>query len=105
MGGEDIICGTLTTFMQSWGQARVESTRAAVIMCTEPLWGAVFAIGLGGEPLTGRITIGGIAILAAMALVVRPPRRRRGAPQHHAEPPVVQVDPAWAPRFGMDRML
>jgi len=100
-----IICGTLTTFMQSWGQVRVESTRAAVIMCTEPLWGAVFAIGLGGEPLTGRITIGGIAILAAMALVVRPPHRRRGAPQHHAEPPVVQVDPAWAPRFGMDRML
>lgn len=100
-----IICGTLTTFMQSWGQARVESTRAAVIMCTEPLWGAVFAIGLGGEPLTGRITIGGIAILAAMALVVRPPRRRRGAPQHHTEPPVVQVDPAWATRFGTDRML
>lgn len=100
-----IICGALTTFMQSWGQARVESTRAAVIMCTEPLWGAVFAIGLGGEPLTGRITIGGIAILAAMALVVRPPRRRRGAPQHHTEPPVVQVDPAWATRFGTDRML
>lgn len=100
-----IICGTLTTFMQSWGQARVESTRAAVIMCTEPLWGAVFAIGLGGEPLTGRITIGGIAILAAMALVVRPPRRRRGAPQHHTEPPVVQVDPAWTTRFGTDRML
>ena len=59
----------------------------------------------GGEPLTGRITIGGIAILAAMALVVRPPRRRRGAPQHHTEPPVVQVDPAWATRFGTDRML
>ena len=47
----------------------------------------------------------GIAILAAMALVVRPPRRRRGAPQHHTEPPVVQVDPAWATRFGTDRML
>ena len=100
-----IICGTLTTFMQSWGQARVESTRAAVIMCTEPLWGAIFAIGLGGEALTGRITIGGIAILAAMALVVRPPRRRRGAPQHHTEPPAPQVNPAWAPRLGMDRML
>ena len=64
-----VICGTLTTFMQSWGQARVESTRAAVIMCTEPLWGAIFAIGLGGETLTGRITIGGIAILAAMVVV------------------------------------
>ena len=100
-----VICGTLTTFMQSWGQARVESTRAAVIMCTEPLWGAIFAIGLGGETLTGRITIGGIAILAAMVLAVRPPRRRRGAPQHHTEPPASQVNPAWAPRFGMDRML
>ncbi|WCC80555.1 DMT family transporter [Cutibacterium equinum] len=100
-----IICGTLTTFMQSWGQARVESTRAAVIMCTEPLWGAVFAIGFGGETLTARIIIGGMAILAAMALVVCPPRRRRGVSQPHSEPPASQVDPAWAPRFGMDRML
>ncbi|MDO4411616.1 DMT family transporter [Cutibacterium sp.] len=100
-----IICGTLTTFMQSWGQARVESTRAAVIMCTEPLWGAIFAVGLGGEALTGRIIIGGIAVLAAMALVVRPPRRRRGVPQHHAESPRPHIDPAWAPRLGMDRML
>ena len=58
-----VICGTLTTFMQSWGQARVESTRAAVIMCTEPLWGAIFAIGLGGETLTGRITIGGLSLI------------------------------------------
>lgn len=100
-----ILCGTVTTLAQSWAQARVESTRAAVIMCTEPLWGAAFAIGFGGEPLTGRVLVGGTAILAAMILVIRPPKRRRGVAIHHEEPPQPAIDPAWAPRLGFDRML
>ncbi|WP_071162203.1 DMT family transporter [Acidipropionibacterium thoenii] len=71
-----LLCGAAVTLLQSWAQARVEPNRAAVLMCTEPLWGAVFAIGLAGESLTVSVVIGSVAILAAMVLVVAPARRR-----------------------------
>lgn len=74
-----LICTAVVAFLQSWAQARVDTTRAAILMCTEPLWGAVFGIGLGGEPLTVSIVLGAAAILAAMVLVVHQPRRHRVA--------------------------
>lgn len=101
-----LVCGTLTVFLQSWAQARVEANRAAVIMCTEPLWGAVFAIGFASEALTGRILFGGLTILAAMYLVVRPPHRRRGMVGDLdvtlPERPELGAD---TPRLAFDRML
>lgn len=81
-----VVCSAAIAVLQSWAQARVEATRASVIMCTEPLWGAVFAIGLAGDPVTLRIILGGVSILAAMVMVVRPPRRRRGLTQDEAGP-------------------
>ncbi|MGL5405908.1 MAG: DMT family transporter [Propionibacteriaceae bacterium] len=71
-----IFCGSLTIFLQIWAQAHVEATKAAVIMATEPVWAALFAIIFGGEHLTGRIIIGGTAILAAMILVILVPLLR-----------------------------
>lgn len=81
-----VLCSAVIAVLQSWAQARVEATRASVIMCTEPLWGAAFAIWLAGDPVTVQILLGGASILAAMALVVRPPRRRRGLAQGGDEP-------------------
>ena len=72
-----IICGTLTTFMQSWGQARVESTRAAVIMCTEPVWAVVLALWFGFESLTPQVVIGGSLVVLALMLCVWPGTRAR----------------------------
>lgn len=65
-----VACGSLTIFLQIWAQAHVEPTRAAVIMATEPVWAAAFAVALGGESMTWRIVLGGLAITAAMMLVI-----------------------------------
>ena len=72
-----VVAGALTTVLQTWAQARVEPTRAAVVMAMEPVWAAAFAVALGGERLTGRMVTGGVAILAAMYLVELAPRRPR----------------------------
>jgi drug/metabolite transporter (DMT)-like permease len=44
-------------------------------MAMEPVWAAAFAVAFGGESLTGRMIIGGGAILAAMYLVELAPER------------------------------
>jgi drug/metabolite transporter (DMT)-like permease len=45
-------------------------------MAMEPVWAAAFAVALGGESITARMIIGGLAIVSAMYLVERPQRRR-----------------------------
>ncbi|MBA8794334.1 drug/metabolite transporter (DMT)-like permease [Friedmanniella endophytica] len=64
-----VVAGALAMFLQTWAQARVGATRAAVVMAMEPVWAAAFAITLGSDRLSVRIVIGGLAILAAMYLV------------------------------------
>ena len=76
-----VVAGALTMVLQTWAQARVEASRAAVVMAMEPVWAAAFAVSLGDDRLTLRMVAGGIAILAAMYLVELAPRRRRRAPE------------------------
>jgi drug/metabolite transporter (DMT)-like permease len=71
-----LIASALTMVLQTWAQAHIEPSRAAVIMAMEPVWAAAFAVALGGESITGRMIIGGLAIVSAMYLVERPQRRR-----------------------------
>ncbi|WP_152361681.1 DMT family transporter [Microlunatus speluncae] len=75
-----VIAGTLTMLLQTWAQARIEPTRAAVIMAGEPIWAAAFAVALGGESVTWRMVTGGFAIVAAMYLTELAPRLRRRDP-------------------------
>jgi len=46
-----------------------------VIMAMEPVWAAAFAVAFGGESVTVRMVIGGLAIVSAMYLVEQPERR------------------------------
>lgn len=64
-----VVAGAATLFLQNWAQAYVEPTKAAVIMCSEPVWAAVFAVAVGGEALTWQMVVGGLSILVAMYLV------------------------------------
>ena len=77
-----LVAGALTMVLQVWAQARVEPTRAAVIMAMEPVWAAGFAVALGGESITLRMIIGGLAILGAMYLVELAPRLRSRAEEY-----------------------
>jgi drug/metabolite transporter (DMT)-like permease len=71
-----LIASALTMVLQTWAQAHIEPSRAAVIMAMEPVWAAAFAVALGGERITLRMIIGGLAIVSAMYLVERPQKRR-----------------------------
>jgi drug/metabolite transporter (DMT)-like permease len=85
-----LVAGALTMWLQTWAQARIEPSRAAVIMAMEPVWAAGFAVALGGERITVRMVIGGVAILSAMYLVELAPRRRLPAADR---PPTEQKEP------------
>ncbi len=70
-----VFAAGLALAAQTWAQAHLPPTRAAIIMCTEPVFAAVFAILLGGESLTVRLLLGGTIVLAAMLLAEVGPRR------------------------------
>jgi drug/metabolite transporter (DMT)-like permease len=69
------VAGALALVVQTWAQAHLDATRAAIIMTMEPVWAGLFAVLLGGERLGARVVLGGSMVLAAMYLVELGPRR------------------------------
>jgi drug/metabolite transporter (DMT)-like permease len=70
-----LAAGAGALVVQTWAQAHLTATRAAIVMTTEPVFAAVFAVLLGGESLGPRVLLGGALVLAAMYLVELAPRR------------------------------
>lgn len=70
-----LAAGVFALVVQTWAQAHLTATRAAVIMTMEPVFAAVFAVGLGGETLGWRALAGGVLVLAAMYVAELGPRR------------------------------
>ena len=66
-----VIVGAGGELAQFWAQARVEASKAAVLMVTEPLWAALFAVLFGGESVTWRLLVGGGTMAAGMLLAIR----------------------------------
>ena len=69
-----LVAGALALIVQTWAQAHLTATRAAVIMTMEPVWAGLFAVVFGGERLGLRVLVGGAMVLAAMYLVELGPR-------------------------------
>jgi drug/metabolite transporter (DMT)-like permease len=82
-----LVAGAGALVVQTWAQAHLPATRAAIVMTTEPVFAAVFAVLLGGERLGPRVLLGGGLVLAAMYLVELAPRRRRRQVLAAADPP------------------
>ncbi|MGH8776425.1 MAG: DMT family transporter [Jiangellaceae bacterium] len=78
-----LVAGALALVVQTWAQAHMSATRAAIVMTMEPVFAAGFAVALGGEPLTARMFGGGALVLAAMYLSELGPRRGRDAEVPH----------------------
>jgi len=74
-----LVASVFALVTQTWAQAHLAPTRAAVIMCMEPVWAAFFAVLLGGEHVTARMAVGGGLILAAMYAAELAPRTKAGA--------------------------
>lgn len=78
--------GVAALWIQSWAQARMSATRAAIVMTLEPVFAAFFAVVAGQEGLTWRMAVGGVLVLTAMYLVELRGRRRDAPPSealHH----------------------
>lgn len=71
-----LVAGVGAIAVQTWAQSRLPATSAAVIMSTEPVFAAFFAVLLGGESLTGRLLLGGGLIVAATFLTEGAPALR-----------------------------
>ncbi|QWT20363.1 DMT family transporter [Bacillus sp. NP157] len=81
-----LVAGALAMLVQTWAQAHMPATRAAIVMTTEPVFAAGFAVALGVDALTTRMLLGGTLVLAAMYMVELAPRFRRKKPAealHH----------------------
>lgn len=66
-----VACTALVFFLMAWGQARVDSTEAAVIYTLEPVLAAVFSLLLGRDPFAWSLVQGGGVILLAMWIAGR----------------------------------
>lgn len=64
-----LMAGAVAIWAQTWAQSHLSATRAAIVMTLEPVFAAGFAVGLGGESLTGRMFLGGAMVLGAMYTV------------------------------------
>jgi drug/metabolite transporter (DMT)-like permease len=65
----------LAFVVQTWAQAHLPPTRAAVIMTMEPVFAGLIAVGVAGERFGARAAAGAVLVLAAMVLTEVGPRR------------------------------
>jgi len=70
-----LVAGAGAMLVQTWAQAHLSATRAAIVMTTEPVFAAAFAVAFGRDALTWRMLAGGTLVLAAMYLTELLPRR------------------------------
>jgi drug/metabolite transporter (DMT)-like permease len=72
-----LFCTIFAFFAQNWGVQRSDPTRVSLLMGSEPLFGALFAMLWLGEKLNASAWIGGALIVAASLWITLP---RRSAP-------------------------
>jgi drug/metabolite transporter (DMT)-like permease len=78
-----VFAGAGAMIGQTWAQAHLPPTRAAIIMSMEPVFAALFADLFGGESATVRMIFGGVLVLAAMLIAELAPRRKVEAEVTH----------------------
>ncbi len=78
-----VFAGALALLGQTWAQAHLPPTQAAIIMSMEPVFAALFAVLFGSEGVTWRMLVGGAMVVAAMVIVEILPRRRVEAEVPH----------------------
>ena len=72
-----LAAGAFAMVAQTWAQARLPATRAAIVMTTEPVFAALFGVLIDDDPVTPRFILGAALVLAAMYTAELGPRRAR----------------------------
>jgi drug/metabolite transporter (DMT)-like permease len=76
------LSGTIYAFfVQAWAQRRTTSTHAAVLLCFESVFGAVFGIIFGMDSITWRLVTGAALIFSGVLLIELLPVRSKPAPE------------------------
>lgn len=70
-----LVAGFCAILVQTWAQSRMDATRAAIVMTTEPVFASGFAVAFGGEQVTSRLIVGGALVLGAMCIAELVPAR------------------------------
>lgn len=68
-----LVAGAVPLLVQTWAQAHLDTTQAAVLMVLEPVWAAFFGTLLWHQTLDWRIVVGGSLVLLAMLLIITRP--------------------------------
>lgn len=79
VGVTAVIATALAFLVQTWAQAHISPTRAAVVLTMEPVFAGVCAL-LAGEAVSWRVGVGGLLVLGAMYLVELSPAAPGGRP-------------------------
>ena len=72
-------------FLQTWAQGHMDPGRVAILLTTEVLWAGILSVGVGQEPLTIRLVLGGAIMFAAMLVIEWPTKRGPSHPVVHLE--------------------
>jgi len=67
-----VFATALAFVIQTWSQARISTTKVAVILTMEVVFAALFSFAYGMEPFTLRLATGGTLMLIAMLAIVQP---------------------------------
>lgn len=87
-----LVAGLAALVVQTWAQSRIPATTAAVVMTTEPVFAAAFAIAFGDDRLTPRLLVGGALVLVATLATEVLPGRSTPAPAESAAVSIVKGD-------------
>lgn len=71
-----LLSTVLAFWIQTWAQTLLDPSRVALLITSEVIWTAVLAIGMGQEPLTLAIVVGGGMMLTAMLIVEWPSKNQ-----------------------------
>ena len=69
-----VFATAIAFFVQTWAQSIMDASRVAIILTTEVVFAALFAVALGQEVLSIRTVIGGLLMVIAMLIVEWPSR-------------------------------
>jgi drug/metabolite transporter (DMT)-like permease len=67
-----LLSTVIAFWIQTWAQTLIDPARVALLITSEVIFTAILAVGLGQEPLTTAIVIGGSVMLTAMLIVEWP---------------------------------
>jgi drug/metabolite transporter (DMT)-like permease len=71
-----VFATALGFFLQTWAQGHMDPGRVAILLTTEVLWSGIIAVGVGQEPLTSRLLMGGAIMFTAMLVIEWPGKKR-----------------------------